>query len=97
MSYYTTPDGKDPQLWQLARKRASFKSHLLTYLIVNAGLWIIWYFTGARTYGGFVPWPAWSMFGWGIGLVSHYISAYVSTGENTVEKEYEKLKQNQIK
>lgn len=97
MSYYTTPEGKNPQLWHLARKRASFKSHLLTYLIVNAGLWIIWYFIGARTYGAGIPWPAWSLFGWGIGLVSHYMSAYVSTGENTVEKEYEKLKQNQIK
>lgn len=97
MSYYSTPDGKDPQLWYIARKRASFKSHLLTYIVVNAGLWLIWYLTGAHTYGNSIPWPAWSSFGWGIGLASHYASAYHSSGENAVEKEYDKLKQTQNK
>ena len=97
MSYYSTPDGKDPQLWNLARRRASFKSHLITYIIVNAGLWLIWYFTGAKIYDNHVPWPAWSTLGWGIGLASHYVSAYVSNGENAVEKEYDKLNQNQSK
>ena len=97
MSYYSTPEGKDPHLWHTARKRASFKSHLLIYLLVNAGLWLLWYFTGARTYGTSIPWPAWSTFGWGIGLVSHYIGAYHSGGHNAVEKEYEKLTKNQPK
>ena len=97
MSYYSTPEGKDPQLWHIARKRASFKSHLTTYIIVNAGLWLIWYFTGARTYNNSIPWPAWSMFGWGIGLVSHYVSAYGSNTSNVVEREYDKLSQKQSK
>jgi hypothetical protein len=97
-NYYTTPEGKDPQLWHIARKRASFKSHLLVYVLVNAGLWLIWYFSGGNDYGNSrFPWPVWGMFGWGIGLLSHYVSAYVSSGENTVEKEYNKLKQNQFK
>ena len=95
MTYYSTPEGKDPQLWHIARKRASFKSHLITFLIVNAGLWLIWFLTGANTYGNSIPWPAWGTFGWGIGLFSHYVSAYSSTGENAVEREYEKLKQTQ--
>ena len=97
MTYYSTPEGKDPQLWHIARKRASFKSHLVTYLIVNAGLWLIWFFTGARIYGNGIPWPVWGMFGWGIGLVSHYISAYHTSGDNLIEREYEKLKQHQTK
>lgn len=97
MDYNPTPAGKDPQLWHIARKRASFKSHLITYLVVNAGLWIIWYFTGGRNYGGGLPWPAWSMLGWGIGVASHYVSAYMNTGENAVEKEYDKLTQKQSK
>ncbi|HEX8316154.1 MAG TPA: 2TM domain-containing protein [Flavisolibacter sp.] len=97
MSYYATPEGKDPQLWHTARKRASFKSHLIIYLIVNAGLWLIWYFTGASTYGNTIPWPAWNTFGWGIGLLAHYVSVYSSTGINSVEKEYNKLAQKQFK
>lgn len=93
--YHQTPPDKDPRLWQLAQRRASFKSHLLTYLIVNAGLWLIWYFTGGRTYGNSIPWPAWASFGWGIGLVSHYFSAYTNNGFASVENEYDKLTKNQ--
>jgi hypothetical protein len=35
--------------------------------------------------------------GWGIGLVFHYLAAYVYPSENLVEKEYEKLKREQNK
>ena len=30
----STPPQKDPRLWELARKRAGFKSHLGTYLVI---------------------------------------------------------------
>lgn len=45
-----TPEGKDPQLWDIAQRRASFKRHFTTYLIVNAFLWAVWYFTGDERY-----------------------------------------------
>ena len=98
MDYQPVPEGKDPQLWHLANKRAAFKRHLATYIVVNIFLWLIWWFTDdGRNYGNDgIPWPAWASAGWGIGLFFHYIGAYVSTGRNTVEKEYEKLK-NQSK
>ena len=44
-----TPEGKDPILWEIARKRASFKTHAITYVIVNLFLWGIWYFTDHRS------------------------------------------------
>jgi hypothetical protein len=97
MNYQPAPEGKDQQLWQLAHKRASFKRHLATYIIVNGFLWILWAFTGAHNDESRIPWPAWSSLGWGIGLLSHYVSAYVATKENSVEKEYDKLVQNQNK
>ena len=97
MSYYSTPEGKDPQLWRIAQKRASFKSHLTVYVLVNIGLWILWYSTGVKTDGNSIPWPAWTTFGWGIGLLSHYIGVYHSGGTNSVEKEYDKLTQKQTK
>ncbi|HEU4472242.1 MAG TPA: 2TM domain-containing protein [Flavisolibacter sp.] len=95
MDYLPTPEGKDPQLWNLANRRAAFKRHASTYVIVNTFLWLLWFFNGAKNAGDGLPWPVWPMFGWGIGLVFHYINAYVSTGSNSVEKEYEKLKQKQ--
>jgi hypothetical protein len=91
--HYQTPPEKDPRLWELAQRRASFKSHLVTYIVVITGLWAIWFFTGERTYGRGLPWPVWPMFGWGIGMVFHFIGAYVNTGFSSVEKEYEQLKQ----
>ena len=96
MSYYqSTPEGKDPQLWRIAQARASFKSHLATYLIMSAFFWGVWYFTGGRDYNDRLPWPVWPMLGWGIGIAFHYVSAYVTPKGNAVDKEYEKLKQQQ--
>lgn len=90
MSYHQTPDGKDPQLWDIARRRASFKSHLTSYIIVNLFLWGMWFFTSGKTSSQF-PWPIWSSLGWGIGLAFHYVGAYVISKSNAIENEYEKL------
>lgn len=89
---YNTPPGKDPQLWQLAQRRASFRAHFTIYLLMQVFFWLLWYFTGgSRERDGF-PWPVWPMLGWGIGVVSHYLSAYgPRSGPSAVEREYEKL------
>ena len=97
MSYEQTPQGRDPQLWDLARRRASFRSHLATYLIIIGFLWVLWFITGARVYGrSGIPWPVWASLGWGIGLAFHYYNAF-GGGSDAVEREYHKLqnKQNQ--
>jgi hypothetical protein len=68
MNYRPVPEGRDPRLWQLAQKRASFKRHLVTYIIINVFFWGLWYFTrGRHDYSydyGFLPWPVWPMLGW---------------------------------
>lgn len=99
MSHYQpTPEGKDPILWGIAQKRAGFKRHALTYIIVNAFLWAIWFLSANRhqvdfdIYGwNHFPWPLWSTIGWGIGLAFHFAGAYIFPQSNSVEKEYEKL------
>ncbi len=48
-NYKPVPEGKDPILWEIAQRRASFKNHVSTYVIVNIFLWAVWYFTGAIT------------------------------------------------
>jgi len=84
-------EGKDPQLWKIARKRASFKGHLQTYIVANGFLWVIWYMTDGHSDGG-IPWPAWSTVGWGIGLAFDYFDAYHGDKNTMAQKEYEKLK-----
>ena len=93
-----TPSGKDPVLWSLARRRASFHRHLTTYLIINGFLWATWYFTGERTIAGndMTPWPLWSSLGWGIGLAFHYANTYIFPNSTAIEREYNQLKNNQL-
>jgi len=97
----TANNGKDPELWELAKKRASFKYHVITYIIMNAFFWVIWAITSQHEMYRFgwrvnIPWPLWPMFGWGIGLAFHFIGAYVAPGYNLAEKEYQKLKNKQL-
>jgi hypothetical protein len=92
MSRYQQPApvGKDPILWEIAQRRASFKSHALIFVLVNLLLWGIWFFNLPTNDNGY-PWPLWTTLGWGIGLAFHFAGAYVFPKANSVEKEYEKL------
>lgn len=78
---------KDAQIWEQAKARAGFKTHLSIFIFVIASLWIIWFFTGGINSH---PWPIYPTFGWGIGIVSNYVSVYKF--DNTAQKEYDKLK-----
>ena len=86
---------RDPELWQLAQRRVSFKYHLASYIVINTFFWILWWLTGRDRHGW--PWPIYPMLGWGIGLFFHYVGAYVIPKENSVEREYEKLKRQNNK
>jgi hypothetical protein len=54
------------------KAKRDFKAHAAAYVIVNAGLVVIWALSGAGYF-----WPIWSMFGWGIGLAFNAWAAYV--------------------
>ncbi|MEO7960352.1 MAG: 2TM domain-containing protein [Ginsengibacter sp.] len=89
---------KDPVIWKTAQKRASFKYHALIYFIMNIFFWTLWYISlqngndNLNDRSG-IPWPVWPMFGWGIGLLFHYLGAFHNTNR-LAEREYEKLKKN---
>jgi len=96
MHYQPVPPGKDPVLWQIAQRRASFKRHFSVYVVINLFLWLLWFFTGAHKTDHGIPWPVWPTIGWGIGIFFQFLGAYIYSGFGSVEKEYEKI-QNQIK
>ncbi len=83
----------DEELMALARKRAEdkvgFYRHLSVYIVVNALLVIIWWYTGA----GF-PWFLIVLGAWGIGLVANFVNVFVGTGvsDRMAQREYERLK-----
>ena len=83
---------RDEQLWKLAKQRADFQRSLVSYFVINTFLWIIWWFTSnTKNFHG-IPWPAWVMLGWGLGLVFQYLAAYGGSKQSLTDKEYEKLK-----
>jgi len=84
---------QDEILWAVAKKRASFKKSLVTYLIVNTFLWILWAIGDKDNTYSILPWPIWSTIGWGFGIAFQYANAYIFHSKmDAVEKEYEKLK-----
>ena len=87
----TNTQQRDERLWKLAKRRVEFKKHLITYVIINAFLWFLWLFSGAKYGSSFMPWPAFVSIGWGIGLTFSYIGAYSGFKDLLTEKEYNKL------
>ena len=69
----TLPD--DDELRRRAERRVNaklgFRSHLMTYLLVNGGLVVL----NLATSPGYL-WCLWVVFGWGIGLAAHGLSVY---------------------
>ena len=63
-----------------AEARYSFRFDAAAYVLVNALLIGIWYFTTR----GF-PWFVFVLGGWGIGLAYHYDAAYGGLGGDWVE------------
>lgn len=57
-------------MYERAKKRVEeikgFYAHLLTYVLVNLGLFLINLVTSPGHY-----WFFWPLFGWGIGIVAH--------------------------
>jgi hypothetical protein len=45
------------------KARRDFYAHLVTFVVVNAAVWVIWAVTGSG-----YPWPAWLTGFWGFGL-----------------------------
>ena len=83
---------KERELWKLAKKRVGFKRHLATYIVINAFFWFLWFFTDHNDTHAGVPWPIFPMLGWGVGVMFSYLGAYVFVKHDSIEKEYEKLK-----
>ncbi|WP_019177218.1 2TM domain-containing protein [Methanomassiliicoccus luminyensis] len=83
----------EQELWARARQRAEdkmgFYIHLGFFILVNAALIGIWWFTG----GGFF-WPAFVLGFWGIGLAAHAIGTFGSGRytDRLVQREYERLR-----
>jgi len=74
----------------IAETRYWFRIHLILFVIINIGLFAVWYLTGSAAF----VWPLIPLVFWAIGLIAHYIIAYRSVGKSWIEKETEKVLQD---
>ncbi|HEY7270710.1 MAG TPA: 2TM domain-containing protein [Dehalococcoidia bacterium] len=79
---------RERALRQLKKKR-DFVAHLVTYVLVNAFVLIIWATTGS----GFF-WPIFPIAGWGIGLAFHAWDVYYheEPTEEDIQREMARLR-----
>ena len=89
----------DVELRRLAIRRAdmklAFRSHLMAYVTVNAGLVAIYLMTSFGDYF----WPIWPMLGWGIGLAAHAAAVYTDgegIRDRMIAEELEKLRRSRM-
>ena len=69
---------RDEAVQQIKRRR-EFWQDLVSYVIVNAGLIVVWAITGAGYF-----WPGWVLGGWGIGLLFH---AWATFGQKPIHED----------
>lgn len=87
----------DEELMEIARKQAKDKAgfyiHFACYLVVNIAMIITWIvFFKVTDITSLFPIVSGTVFGWGIGIVAHFISVFAGTNEKRVQKEFKKLK-----
>ena len=92
---------RDEELRKLAinrlKQKQAFRTHLFSFVVVNATLWIIWLITAISGSGGaWFPWPIFPTLGWGIGLAFNWRAAYGPgsrmISESEVEAEIRRLR-----
>jgi hypothetical protein len=71
------------------KKKTEFRTHVVTYVLVNTMLVAIW----ALSSGGFF-WPIFPILGWGIGLALHGWEVYVrqDATEDQIRREMDRLR-----
>ncbi len=78
---------------KIAADKVGFQVHFGIYIAVNLFLAAIWYFT-TTPHGSVFPWFVFVLFGWGIGIIGHFLAVYRGEAylDEKVEKEYQRLK-----
>ncbi len=88
----------EAEIYEEARKRVEakrgFYKHLVSYLVVNTMLVLIWAFPSGRGY----PWFLWVLGFWGLGVLFNFLDVFVwprVRDQRAIEKEAERIRREQ--
>jgi hypothetical protein len=74
---------KDEELMKKATKKVKNKTwfyfHFACYLIANIGLTAFWW--GKTDLSGYVAIMSGSLFGWGVGIVAHFMGVFFGSSD----------------
>ncbi len=84
------------QVKERLRAKAIFNWHLVSYIIGNGLLLMIYLFTCLPVGGFYYPWFIWPFLGWSVGLALHFAKVYLgqfslSERHRLVEAELRKM------
>jgi hypothetical protein len=89
MNASTTDEDLRERALKRLRKKREFSVHLLSYVVINAMIIVIW----ATVAGGGFFWPMFPILGWGIGIIFHAWDVYQSEPtEADITREMEHLR-----
>jgi len=86
-------DYKDHAANLAEKEKAGFRAHFISYVGVNAGLFLIW---SMSMFGGF-PWFLIPLLAWGIGVASHYVGVKDRVQESRELDQSEGLTREQLR
>lgn len=90
----TRQDSKLERARRIAARKLDFLRHFTIYAVVMAVLAII----NNTTWRGY-QWWLWPALGWGIGVVAHFLSAYVNQGggleKRMIQRELERMQDDE--
>lgn len=95
-----TPQLSEAEIRAEARKRVEEKKgffiHLTVYVLVNLMMILIWAFVARSPH----PWFVWTLGGWGLGLILHYLNVFVFSRrggweQRELAKEVDRIKSDQ--
>lgn len=83
---------RDEELWQIAKARAAFRWCVVSYVVLNAFLVAIWFFSSGP---GSYFWPIWPIMGWGVAVAMQYFHAFHGHQYISARQEFDRLKREQ--
>lgn len=83
----------DFALRQKAELQVKFRRNVRAFVFVNLALIAIWFATTPMPYTRAYFWPAWSIFGWGLGLFFSFRKAFMPGKEEEIEMQVARMKE----
>jgi hypothetical protein len=61
-----------------AKQKSQFVLHTIVFVVVNAALWLYWWFGQGANDHHVYPWGIWITSAWGLSLIGHWAALFTN-------------------